>query len=73
MSDGAVSQVLHAVNQHLHELLERNEALVKTDYLHSNTPIALTVFHSAGMLISYYYVPDITLHHREQLLTHILH
>ena len=73
MPDGAVSQVLHAANQHQHELLERNEVLFETDYLHSYTPITLAVFHSAGMLVSYYDVLYIALHHREQLLTHILH
>jgi hypothetical protein len=73
MSDGAVSQVLHAVNQHPHELLKRNDALIKIYYLHSHTPITLAVSHSAGMLVPYYYIPYIALHHREQLLTHILH
>jgi hypothetical protein len=73
VSDGAVSQVLHAVNQHQHELLERDKTLIKTDYLHRHTPVTLAVLHPAGVLVPYYYIPNIALHRREQLLTHILH
>ena len=73
MSYGAVSQVSHAVSQHQNKLFERNESLVKTDNLNSHTPIALSILYSTRMFVLNYYVPHIALHHREQLLTHILH
>ena len=73
MSYGAVSQFFHAANHHQHKLLERNEALVETYYLHSHAPIAFAILYSTRMLVLNYYVPHIALHHRKQLLAHVFY
>ena len=73
VSDGAVGQVPHAVNQHQHKLLKRNEALIESDNLHSHTPIAFAVFHPAWVLVPDDDIPYVSLHHRKHLLAYIPH
>ena len=73
MPDSAVSQVPHAVNQHQHKLLERNEALVKTDYLYRHPPVTFPVASTARMLVPDDDIPYVSMHHHKQLLAYIPH